>query len=463
MSDSHDPKDDATGADRRHDAAQSSGTRTPVPEPNAAGPETAPTSAPRPGHDVPRDDTVSLLDLIAVIARRWKLIFFTTFFAAIGIVLFSLYTLRLPADSPYNPLPNIYRPEAQILLTDPDSGGGIGGALGGSDLGLLAGLASVGGGQGESSAALAQRLLVGNTLIDQIRDEFNLDERFADAEFPKTTARRAVRENLETVFDDSSGILTVSFADIDPAFATDVLQRVVTLLESGFTALTRDDARARTQAIELQLQQLEDDLQQARDALTDFQRRYGVIDPQNQGRQTIDLIAQFRRQKFERELEREQIMEIVQNRDDPQIQRINQEIRRIEELIRELETGYRVYSPISIPLDQIGTLTVQYADLQRDLLLKEQIYSTFQAELIRARIESQDTTRRFQVIEPPEVPEMKDSPSRGLISMIVTVTAFFLSIFLAFVLEYFARARTDPEESQKIEIIKDQFRIKKRS
>ena len=208
--------------------------------------------------------------------------------------------------------------------------------------------------------------------------------------------------------------------------------------------------------------ELEDDLQQARSELRDFQRRYGVVDPQSQGQQTMDLIAQFRRQKFELELEREQIFELVQDRDDPQIRRINQNIRRIEELITELETGYRLYSPVTIPLNQIGSLTVQFADLQRDLELKERIYSTFQAELISARIETQDTTRRFQVVEPPEVPEVKAGPSRGMISIIVTVTALFLSIFLAFVVEYFARAKTDPTESGKLELIKDQFRFKKR-
>ncbi|MCK4513925.1 MAG: hypothetical protein KAU31_01640, partial [Spirochaetaceae bacterium] len=87
-----------------------------------------------------RDDTISLLDLIAVLARRWRLIFFTTFFAAIGIVLFSIYTLRMPSDSPYNPLPNVYEPESQILLTDPSTGSGLSSALTNTDLGILAGL-----------------------------------------------------------------------------------------------------------------------------------------------------------------------------------------------------------------------------------------------------------------------------------------------------------------------------------
>lgn len=409
----------------------------------------------------PNDDTVSLLDLIAIIAKRWKLIFFTTFFAALGIVLFSLYTIRVPADSPNNPMPNFYSSEARILLTTPDSGG-VSGSIEGTDLGVLRGLSSLGG-QRNDDAALVQELLTGRDLLDRVIEEFDLLEDYAGAEFPRTAARQAIRGGLTFEFAADSQILTVSFQSIDPVFATDVLQRIVSILESQYIYLTRDEARARTQAIETQLQQLEDDLQQARAALSDFQSRFGVVDPQSQGRETVDLIAQFRQQKFELELEREQVFELVQDRDDPQIRRINQNIARIEELIRELETGYRLYSPVSIPLDQIGPLTTQYNDLQRDLALKEEIYNTFQSELVRSRIEAQDTSRRFQVIEPPEVPELKAGPSRGTISMVVTITAFFLAVFTAFIMEYFERAGYDPSESKKLEYIKDQFRIRRRS
>ncbi len=409
------------------------------------------------------DDTISLLDLLAVLARRWKLIFFMTFFAAVGVVLFSMYTLRLPPDSPRNPLPNYYRSEAQILLGEPGRGSSILGTLGNSELGILAGIAGIGRSEGQSSAALIQELLEGRSLIDQIVTEFDLLDRFRSSESPLETARRAVRNGLNANYRPDSGILTVTFESIDPVFANDVLQRVIMLVESRFTFLTRDEARARTEAIEAQIRQIEDDLTNARSALSQFQRRYGMIDPQNQGRQTIDLVAEFRRQMFELELEREQIYELVRDRNDPQIQRINQNVQRLGQLISELETGYRLYSPVSIPLDQIGPLSVEHADLQRDLALREQIYTTFQAELVRARIESQDTSRKFQVIEAPEVPLEKAGPSRGMLSIIVTITAFFLSVFLAFVFEYFDRAKSDPLEARKLEVIRDQFRFRKRT
>ena len=409
-----------------------------------------------------RQDTISLLDLLAVLARRWRLIFFTSFFAAIGIVLFSIYTLRMPPDSPYNPLPNVYEPAAEILLTDPGSGGGLSSALSGSELGLIAGLAGISGGRGSSSAALAQALLKGNWIIDQVVEEFGLLEKHAGSENPRTAARSSVRESLSSDYRADSGILAVRFRSIDPVFAADVLARAVELLESRFAFLTRDDARARSEAIQVQLSQLEDDVERARQAFAEFQRRYGVIDPVAQSEQTLSLIAQYRVQVFDLERQRQQLLQYVEDREDPQLQRIRRDIALLEQLVSELETGFRVYSPLSIPRDQLGELTVKYLDLQKDLQLRQEIYFTFQAEMVRAQIDAQDTSRVFQVIEPPEVPETKTAPSRGMISIIVTITAFFLSVFLAFVLEYFEKARSDPMEVRKLEVIRSQFRFRRR-
>lgn len=433
------------------------GTDRPTPQPS----QTEQASSPQPIAQAD-DDTVSLLDLIGVLARRWKLIFFATFFAGVGVVLFSLYTLRLPPDSPNNPLPNVYKPEALILLQNSSSSGGIGSMLASTDLGALAGLAGISaGGGGEASAALAQELLRQNEIVDTIVDEFELLKVFADSEAPNTAARRSIREALETEFDASSGIMTVSLTHIDPVFATEVLQRMVELLEFRFKALTRSDAQAKADAYRRQIATLEDDLQQARRNLIAFQQRYGIIDPETQATSAVESLAALKSQLYSLELEREALLD-YQDPDSPQVVRKQREIDGLKELINELESGFSTFSGETIPLNQFGALQVQYLDLRRELTLKESLYTSFQSELLAAEVEAQDTSRIFQLIQPPEVPEVKDSPSRGMISIIVTITAFFLSVFLAFVLEYFARAKEDPLEAQKIEAIKNQFRPKRK-
>ena len=407
------------------------------------------------------DDTISLFDLVAVLARRWRLIFFSTFFAGLFIVALSLYTTRIAGEGDWNPLRNVYSSEVVILLRDPDSSGGVQSPQGSADVGILSGLTITGGGQRGDDAALALKLMTGQTLLDSVIEELDLLSDFAGAEFPRIAARNTLSSSLTPEFDGASGLLTVSFQHTDPVFAADVLTVITRRLEERFASLTRSSARDREVAIQRQLTQIEDEIAEARSALTSFQERYGVIDPQSQGNQTLELITRFRQQKFELELERQRILELVRDASDPQIRRIDEQIAGINRIIRELQTGFQVYSPISMPLDQVGPLTVRYSELSRDLALNEQLYATFELQLINTRIESQDTSTRFQMVEPPEVPGGAIGPNRRNISLVVTVATFFLAVFTAFILEYFSRAAHDPEERRKIEFIKDQFRFRK--
>ncbi|MFW5811944.1 MAG: hypothetical protein ACOCWS_03080 [Alkalispirochaetaceae bacterium] len=57
---------------------------------------------------------------------------------------------------------------------------------------------------------------------------------------------------------------------------------------------------------------------------------------------------------------------------------------------------------------------------------------------------------------------MKADPSRAMLSIVTTITAFFLSVFLAFVLDYFDRVKEDPEEGEKLKAIKGNLSLRRR-
>jgi len=185
--------------------------------------------------DTGEGDTISLLDIVAVLARRKRLISGATVTAAVLVVAFSIYTLRVPADSPWNPLPNVYRSTVKILLQK-DSGGV-----------RLPGLE-------ESEAA-------------------------------KTAAREVFRSALDVSAgaEQGSNILSVAYEDIDPEFAYRVPTLVNILLEDNFRSLGLE-----------RLEVVRQDLQKAQMALSAFQRQYGVLDIFAQAQQQSALIAGLR-------------------------------------------------------------------------------------------------------------------------------------------------------------------------
>jgi len=355
------------------------------------------------------EDTISLLDLIGVLAKRWKFIFFTSLIAAILIVGYSLYSLRVPHDAFLNQLPNIYKPQVEVRLQEEGSTAASVLGSGGSGLGALAGLAGIRGG-GSSNVALAQELIEGNTIVDQIAEEFNFPERYEIEEKVVPTTRKMIREKLNTEFDSESGILTISFSDVDPEFSTLVVNRAVALLETRFRELTMEKVLNKKQFLEERLEEVEADLEKAQTDLIEFQLENAIVN-------------------------------VV----------VNEETKSVELVFARY-----------IPQAKRHAITLQYFDLERDRTILEGIYKLLMNQYEQTKIEEMDDTKTFQILEVAEVPEIKDRPSRGKICIIVTLSAFFLSVFFSFIMEYFDKAKRDPVESEKLDSIKSRFRVSKK-
>ena len=65
-----------------------------------------------------KSETISTMDFLYVFIRRRRLIFFSTLIIALATFFYGMLSLRMSSDSPWNLLPNIYRPEAKVLLQD---------------------------------------------------------------------------------------------------------------------------------------------------------------------------------------------------------------------------------------------------------------------------------------------------------------------------------------------------------
>ena len=56
----------------------------------------------------------------------------------------------------------------------------------------------------------------------------------------------------------------------------------------------------------------------------------------------------------------------------------------------------------------------------------------------------------FQILNYAEVPEQKSGPSRGKIMIIASFAAFFIAIFIAFLLNAIKNIKNDPEAMKKL-------------
>ena len=205
------------------------------------------------------EDEISLIDLFAVLWRRKIMIIAITVTAALGVVFFSIISLSLPSET--SPLPNVYTPKALMLIDNRSSGGGFSmGNMG--NMGGLAALAGVNIPVSSSFSELAVFLTGTNSFLDAVVDEFDLIERYKIEKHPRTTSRKAVKNSLKASFDNKSGVFSISFTDIDPAFARDVVNFGIDFLSKRFDELGLDKHKIEKENLEINIERTFQDILQ---------------------------------------------------------------------------------------------------------------------------------------------------------------------------------------------------------
>ena len=198
------------------------------------------------------DDEISLIDLFAVLWRRKIMIITITLIAAVGVVIYSVISLALPTEESY--LPNVYTPKAWMLINNSSSGGGGLSSILGS-MGGLASLAGVSMPVSSSFSELALFLIQSNSLLDAIVDNFNLIEKYGliESKSPRAVSRKILKSTLKAEFDNASGVLSISFTDIDPYFARDIVNYCTAYLEKRFIELGLDKNKIEKENLELNI------------------------------------------------------------------------------------------------------------------------------------------------------------------------------------------------------------------
>lgn len=391
-----------------------------------------------------QEDEISLIDLLATLLRHKRLIIGGTLLSALGVLLFSIISLVLPPDISY--LPNQYQSKAVMLVNEQDGGGSLSAALSASGLGSLASMAGISAG-GPSTASLAVLIATSKTTLDELNSQFNFTDYYEITKSPKTNTRKAILEHYTAALDEETGTLSIAFEDKDPELAAAVVNRAVEILDRRFISLGGNKALEQKRLLENKLADVQVEINKAEDEIKRFTARYGVVNIEALATEQITVLGRLRSELILKDMEIENY-EKFSRIDDPVIRRLRNERSSLYTKIREMEEGGG--SSLLPGQQQLPELAFEYAALQRDLMIQMEIFKllTQQYELAKLNAEQQSPT--FQILEGGEVPDEKSGPGRGLLCIIVTMAGFFLCIFLAFVLEAWNNVRQDPEAMAKL-------------
>ena len=375
-----------------------------------------------------------LLDLLFVMAKRKRLIIGITLGSALLIAIISLMM------SP------IYLAETKIISPQVNSSmnaqllNQIGAASG--LLGVVPGV--------KSPNELYIGLLKSRPVLDRIIDRFDL-MRLYDVKF-REDARRSLLKNIKARNDLKSGIITIGIEDKDPKRSADMANAFIEELRVMNKGLSVTEAAQRRLFFEEQLKDAKDSLSKAEEAMKGFQEKSGAVKIDAQADAVIRGISELRAQSAAKEVQ-VRVMRTYSTPQNPDILRAEEELKGMKEQLSRLEAKSEGTS-VMVPTGNMPSTGTQYVRLMRDLKFNETLYELLFGQFQAAKIDEARDAAVIQVIEKAVPPEKRAWPKRRNMVILAIISGFFVSIALAFFMEYMERVSGNPEYREKVAKLK---------
>ncbi|MCS4085638.1 capsular polysaccharide biosynthesis protein [Salinibacter ruber] len=373
----------------------------------------------------PREDEVSLLDILLVLARHKTLIVRTVLvFTLLGV------TYALLAEEEFTS-------EARVVREAQSEGGDLPGGISSSALSGF-GINLGGSASGLTPAAFPDVLQSREVRLAVVRDTF----RFPDVERPMTYVDYVNRppSALSYVLDYTlwlpwtlKGMLGRAISEAPaPAGTTDTGDQVIPSEEEDEALKAISDMISSTVNEETGLMMI---------SVT----AGGAVLASDLTKSFLDhFTTRVREIRTEKVRERLQFVE-----------------GRFEGAEQELETAEERLAQFLERNQNPTTATLQFRRdrLQRQVSFKEQLYSELQSQLTQTRLDLQRRQPVVTVVEKPVPPVNRSAPRRTLIVLLCFFFGGFIGIAGSFLKSFFESTDRNAEEKRKVEVIRESFSI----
>lgn len=401
-----------------------------------------------------KETKISLYDVLLILAKgKWAIII-PTICAMIFSFSFAMITKKV--DPQKSPMPDRFTSSCEMIFLQTGTSNPFSQST--SPLVALTGAAN----STNTPALLLQNLILGETFLLELAasPEFNLYEIYEIQQPQKTNLVNRLRQAFQFEIDETSQIMKVSYTDIDPELAWKILSKAIPLLEERYKTLFRNQVNARSSFIADQIKDAEDNLAKANAELSAFQKEHGIYDFQSQIQNQFSIYTSINKEILNAEMELEFLTEYRPKSDPTVVQKVKT-IQKSKELLHEFETGSGRYSMNIIPMNKLQTLSAQYSELRREVELRQELYLMLRQQEAAARMEQSGEISSLQILEYPQIPEIKSGPSRGRFCIFITFAVIFLSTFAVFLKSFIHSTMENSEDREKVNAMKDALKFKK--
>lgn len=389
-------------------------------------------------------DSVSLLDLLIMIALRKRMLFqITAGFAILAAIVSFLLPIRYTAT---------------ITLLPPQQSSSLSAQLS-SQLGALGGMAALAGGAGnllKNPNDMYVGLLKSRTVEDAMIDHFGLM-----AEYHKkhlSDARKKFEHYATIDGSGKDGLIHISIEDPDPRRAADLASGYVDQYRSLSAHLAITEAGQRRLFFEQQLKQANQNLAGAEEALKDTEQKTGVIQLDSQARALIESAAALRAQITAKEVQI-QGMQTYATGENAQLVQVEQELASLRAQLAKLGGNGDSADSIVVPKGRMTNASLEYVRKLRDVKYYETIFDILARQFELAKLDEAKEGALIQVVDVAVPPDKRSFPKRTLIVAGATLLGLFVGILVA-LFSGVQRLITGPETDLKLHLLRKALSIK---
>jgi uncharacterized protein involved in exopolysaccharide biosynthesis len=349
------------------------------------------------------------------------------------------------------------RYEATARIMPPDQGGG-GAAMIAALAGRSGGLSALGGLAGSllsshETSSLFVDLLRSGTVTGRLIDRFQLQQVYRKRY--RIDTAKYLAKHTSIVDDKKTGVITLTVEDSKPERARDLAQAYLDELNQVVVQTNTSGARQERMFIEHRLASVQDDLERAQLALSDFSSTHTTLDIKEQGRAMVESAAKLQGQMIAAQSELGSLEQIYGDGNvrvraaQARIGVIRQQLKEMGGSDAALMPDEAASSPTALypSIRQLPRLAVPYADLYRRVRVQETVYELLTQEYEMARIQEAKDIPVVRVLDAPGLPEKKSFPPRLIVALVLTLLSTITASALVLVRDGWNRTEeSDPRK-----------------
>ncbi|MBN2070196.1 MAG: hypothetical protein JW814_01975 [Candidatus Krumholzibacteriota bacterium] len=251
---------------------------------------------------------------------------------------------------------------------------------------------------GTTTAALIVDILESRRLAEMVIESVGLMEWYKVSALDD--ALRELRSNT-AISSSATGMITLSVGDRDPETAQKIALAYISKLDSLNHLLQYTRSENTMEFVAVQIDKYRKRLERSRIEISLFQKEHGIVNFEEQVRGAIDVAAALKTRSVLAEIELDLIREFATD-NAIELQRKEMEFEYLTLQMKKLMDDDST-STVFFPLSKMPQIYQQYAAIERDLQVNEQIYSFLLQRYEESGIEKARTTPSVQIVDMPDI------------------------------------------------------------